>query len=84
MAVIGPDLFDPERELINDMTDEVDRVRFCKFVEDFESSGARSDGSSRGGRQMPLRHGLSLAAASEILICQMPSDAYRPEVMFAV
>lgn len=68
MAVICPDLFYPERELINDITDEVDRVHLYKFIADLESSGARTDGFSRGGRQMPLRHGMSSVAASEILI----------------
>ena len=34
MAVVGPDLLDAERELFDDVIDEVDRVGLCVFVVD--------------------------------------------------
>jgi len=40
--VIGSGLFAPERELINDVVDEVDHA-LCMLVADFKCSGARSD-----------------------------------------
>ena len=41
MAVIGSDLFDAERELFDDVIDEVDRVGLSMFVVDFERPDAR-------------------------------------------
>ena len=40
MAVVGPDLLDAERELFDDVIDEVDRVGLCVFVVDLERPDA--------------------------------------------
>ena len=41
MAVIGSGFFDVQRELFDDVTDEVDRVRLCMFVVNLECRFAR-------------------------------------------
>ena len=41
VAVVGSDLFDAERELFDDVIDEVDRVGLSMFVVDFERPDAR-------------------------------------------
>ncbi len=46
MPIVGPDFLDAERELFNDVIDEVDRVGLCVFVVDLERPDA---GRVRGG-----------------------------------
>lgn len=41
VAIIGSDFFDAERELFNDVIDEVDRVGLCVFVVNLERPDAR-------------------------------------------
>jgi len=41
MTVVGPDFFDTERELFDDVIDEVDRVGLCVFIIDLECPDAR-------------------------------------------
>ena len=40
MTVVGPDLFDAERELLDDMVDEIDRAGLCVLLVDFERPNA--------------------------------------------
>ncbi len=40
MAIVGSDFLDAERELFNDVIDEVDGVGLCVFVVDFEGPDA--------------------------------------------
>ena len=42
MPVVGPDLLDAERELFDDVINEVDRVGVCVFVVDLERPDAGS------------------------------------------
>jgi hypothetical protein len=42
MAVVGSDLFDPERELFDDVLDKVDRVGLSMLVIDLEGPDTRS------------------------------------------
>lgn len=41
MAIVGPDFFDPERELFNDVIDEVVSVGLRVFVVDLEGPDTR-------------------------------------------
>ena len=41
VAVVGSDLFDTKRELVDDVIDEVDRVCLCVLVVDFECPDTR-------------------------------------------
>jgi len=41
MSVVGSDLADTERELLNNMVDEVDRADLRVFLVDFERSNPR-------------------------------------------
>ena len=43
MAVVGPDLLDAERELFDDVIDEVDRVGLCVFVVERPDAGGIVD-----------------------------------------
>ena len=47
MAIVGSDFLDAERELFDDVIDEVDGVGLCVFVVDFEGpdAGCVVDGS---------------------------------------
>ncbi len=40
MTIVGPDFLDAERELFDDVIDEVDRVGLCVFVVDLERPDA--------------------------------------------